>query len=313
MNNSQAKPMRIAPSPLLIPHALHPSDRVAILSPSGCVSPGLVDSLASFVAMAGLSPVVMPHAKERFGTYAATVAERFSDMAAAIADRSIRAIFCTRGGYGAVQLLPMLDSLPLRANAKWLVGFSDISALHALWSTHRIASIHGPMARHLTTNGINHPGSQALLSLLRGEQVTVTAPPHPLNRLGEAEGILTGGNLAVLEGLVNTPFDMFRPDTILVLEDINEPIYRVERMLWQLRLSGILPSLRGLIIGNFKGADADANHESIEAMIAKMTAGYDFPVAYGAPIGHILQNMPLRLSAPARMKVEPDLGLSLYE
>lgn len=296
---------------LIIPDALQPADRIAIVAPSGAVKPVLVDGLASFIAEAGYAPVVMPHAKGQCGSYGGSLADRFSDMSAAVVDRSIKAIICARGGYGAVHLLSRLEAMPLRANAKWLVGFSDISALHALWSSQGIASIHGPMARHLTVNGIDHQASQALLEILRGETVTVKAPAHPLNRPGEAAATLLGGNLAVLEGLVNTPYDMFRPDTILVLEDVNEPIYRVERMLWQLRLSGVLGSLKGLVIGDFKGADADANHESVEQAIAEVVAPYSFPVAYGAPLGHILDNMPLRLTAPARLRVDRVAGLRL--
>jgi len=295
-----------------MPEPLAPADRIAILSPSGAVKPVLVDEAAAVIAAAGFSPVVMPHAKERSGSYAAPAAERFADMAAAVADRSVRAILCARGGYGAVHLLPSLAELPLRANPKWLIGFSDISALHALWASRGIASIHGPMARHLSVNGIGHPAVRALFAMLRGERVTVTAPSHPLNRHGHALAPLAGGNLAVLSGLANTPYDMFRPGTILVLEDINEPIYRIERMLWQLRLSGVLPNLAGLVLGNFKGAEPDANHESVEAMIAEMTAPYDYPVAFGAPVGHILENMPLRLTAPAELTVD-DSGLTLAE
>lgn len=296
---------------LIIPDALRPADRIAIVAPSGAVKPVLVDGLATFIAGAGYAPVIMPHAKDRSGSYGGSLADRFSDLSAAIVDRSIKAIICARGGYGAVHLLPRLETLPLRANAKWLVGFSDISALHALWSSQGIASIHGPMARHLSVNGLSHPASQALLEMLRGETVTVKAPAHPLNRHGEATATLLGGNFAVLEGLVNTPYDMLRTDSILVLEDINEPIYRVERMLWQLRLSGVLGSLKGLVIGNFKGADADANHESVEQAIAEMTEPYSFPIAFGAPVGHILDNMPLRLTAPARLVVDPADGLLL--
>lgn len=291
-------------SPLLIPEPLRPSDKIAIASPAGAVKTELIDSLVQFIADAGFAPVVMPHAKGKAGSYSASQASRFADMAAAVTDRSIKAIICARGGYGAVQLLPSLSTLPLRANAKWLVGFSDISALHALWSSYGIASIHGPMARHLTVNGHNHPGSRALIDLLRGREVTVKADAHPLNRHGVAKGPLFGGNLAVLHGLVSTPYNMLRPDSILVLEDINEPIYRVERMLWQLRLNGVLPKLRGLIVGNFKGAEADANHTSVEEMIAEMVAPYSYPVCYGAPIGHILANMPIRLSAPASLIVD---------
>lgn len=296
--------------PVIIPEPLAPADRIAIASPSGAVRPELVDAAAAIIAAAGFAPVVMPHAKGRSGSYSAPAISRFADMAAAVADRSIRAILCARGGYGAVHLLPSLDEMPLRANPKWLIGFSDISALHALWASRGIASIHGPMARHLSVNGLGHPGTQALFAILRGESVAVIAPPHLLNREGDARATLAGGNLAVLSGLVNTPYDMFRPGTILVLEDINEPIYRIERMLWQLRLSGTLGSLAGLVLGNFKGADPDANHAAVEDMIAEMTAPYSYPVAFGAPVGHILENMPLRLTAPANLAVTPD-GLTL--
>lgn len=304
---------RMIVSPLIIPEPLRPSDKIAIASPSGAVKPVLIDALVQLLADAGFAPVVMPHAKERLGSYSASQADRFADMASAVADRTIRAIMCARGGYGAVHLIPSLESLSLRANAKWLIGFSDISALHALWSSYGIASIHGPMARHLTVNGLDHPGTRALIDMLMGRSVTVSAPPHPLNRPGSAQGILLGGNFAVLEGLVNTPYDMLRQDSILVLEDINEPIYKVECMLWQLRLSGVLPSLRGLIIGNFKGANPDPNHESIEQMIAAMVAPYSYPVCFGAPVGHILENMPLRLSAPASLTVDSAEGMILVE
>lgn len=298
--------------PLIIPPPLLPGDKIAVVSPSGAVKPELVDSLARFIADEGFSPVVMPHAKGRSGSYAAPRADRFADMAAAVADRSIKAIICSRGGFGAVALLPSLAALPLRANAKWLIGFSDISALHALWSSEGIASVHGPMARHLTANGHSHRASRALFDLLAGRDITIAVPPHPLNRPGIARGPLLGGNLAVLEGLVNTPYDMLRPGSILVIEDINEPIYRVERMLWQLRLSNVLPRLQGLVVGNLKGADPDANHDSVESMIAGMVEPYSYPVCFGAPIGHIPDNMPLRLSASAGLEVDAD-GATLLQ
>lgn len=304
--------MPIVSSPVIIPDTLEPADRIAIAAPSGAVRPSFIDDAAAVIAAAGFAPVVMPHAKGRAGSYSAPASDRFADMAAAVADRSVKAILCARGGYGAVHLLPSLSEMPLRANAKWLIGFSDISALHALWASHGIASIHGPMARHISVNGLGHPAVRALFAMLRGESVTVSAPPHPLNREGSAAAPLVGGNLAVLSGLANTPYDMFRPGAILVLEDINEPIYRIERMLWQLRLSGVLPNLAGLVLGNFRGAEPDANYDSVEAMIAGMVAPYSYPVAFGAPVGHILENMPLRLTAPVTLTVD-ESGFSLVE
>lgn len=295
---------------IIIPPYLRRADKVALVSPSGAVKDEYVDGGARALAAMGFAPVVMPNARGSYGSYSAPADDRYTDMAAAILDKDIKAIFCTRGGYGAVQLIERLSQLPLRENAKWLIGFSDISALHALWQSAGVASILGPMGRYLTQNPSDHPAVIALKEMLMGTDTPVTAPPHPLNREGRCTATLRGGNFAVISPLQCTPFAAIRPGSLLVIEDINEPIYRIERMLWSLKLQGVLGRLAGLACGDFTNTKADLNHESAEAMIAAMTAEYDYPVAFGLPVGHIPDNMPLMLGAPATLTVTAD-GSSL--
>ena len=292
--------------PLIIPPALRPGARIAICSPAGIARRENVEAAMEVLRRNGYRPELTPHAFGVSGSFSGTIDERFADLRDAILNPEIEAIICSRGGYGAIHLLDRLDRLPLRDNAKWLVGFSDISALHALMHRHGIASIHGPMAKHISASGGSNPDFRALNAIFCGAPaVEYTVDPHPLNRPGIACAPLQGGNLAVLQALVATPYDLLRPDTILFIEDIGEPIYKVERMLMQLRMSGVLPRLAGLIVGEFTGAESDRNHPSVESMIRQMVDPYDYPVTFNFPIGHGSCARPLIESLPTRLTVTP--------
>ncbi|MDE5689301.1 MAG: LD-carboxypeptidase, partial [Duncaniella sp.] len=214
-----------------------------------------------------------------------------------------RAIICSRGGYGAVHLLDRLDRLSLRDDPKWIVGYSDISALHALMTRHGIKSVHAPMTKHISENRGRDTDSRRLFEILSGATPDLRAGGHPLNRPGEAEGLLVGGNLAVIAGLLSTPFDVIRPGRILFIEDIAEPIYKVERILYTLRLSGVLGQLAGLVVGRFTDYAPDRGSASMEEMISRMVADYSYPVAYGIPVGHVDHNVPLVCSSLVRLEV----------
>lgn len=289
---------------MITPAPLRPGDVVAILSPASAIDPALVAGAAEALSALGFTPRVMPHSCVRSGSYAATASDRLADLRAALADPSVKAIMCSRGGYGAVHLLGHLrPSRPV-----WLIGFSDISALHALWYHSGIRSVHGSMARHLALFPPADPANRAMLSLLTSgcqPDYEWAAPDHAANRPGSVRGTIAGGNLAVLGGLVGTPLSLLLPDTILVIEDIAEPIYKVERILHQLRLADVLPRLRGLVVGRFTDYRPDANHSSMEEMIADVTAPYGYPVAYGAPFGHFDGNMPFLQGSEVTLTVTP--------
>lgn len=211
-----------------------------------------------------------------------------------------------------MHILDELNKLPLRDNAKWLIGFSDISALHGLMSAHGIHSLHASMAKHLSKYGGEDNDSQALFSILRGEVPEIEFPASEFNRCGTAQGPMFGGNLAVIAGLIDTTYDIIRPDSILFIEDIAEPVYKVERQLYQLHLSGRLAKLRGLVVGQFTDYGKDVNHESMEEMIARITARYTFPVAFNAPIGHVDHNIPIIEGAETILSVTP-AGVTIHQ
>lgn len=286
------------------PQPLATGDRVAIVSPASVIDHALVDGAAVTLRELGFEPVVMPHALGTRGSYSGSRDERLADMLSALRDPSVRAVLCSRGGYGAVHLLEDLRD-DIARDPKWLIGFSDISALHALWMSRGVTSIHGSMAKQLAL-GPDTTATRRLTDLLAGRRPALTweATPEAANRAGSVTAPLSGGNLAVLDALVGTPYNALRPGHILFIEDIAEPVYKIERMLYHLRLAGILGSLAGLVVGRFTDYRPDCNHASMEAMIADMVAGYGYPVAFGAPIGHIGEdNMPVLHGAVTTLTV----------
>lgn len=288
---------------------LKEGSKVAILSPASIIKPEYVEGACSTLRALGFRPEVMPHTLGECGSFAGTREERLQDLRRAMANPEIAAIICSRGGYGCAHLLDDIDADPaLWRDPKWLVGFSDISALHALWGRHGLPSVHASMTKHLSL-GPDDPLNRRLFSLLTGRglpPVEWTAPEEyaMANRSGTATGTLRGGNLAVISALIRTPYDPFMPGSILLIEDIAEPIYKVERIMWQLRMSGLLGQLAGLVIGQFTDYRPSRDHASMEAMLAQFSDDIQGPVAFGAPVGHIDANHPVLLNAPATLLVD---------
>lgn len=305
---------------IITPKPLHNGSKIAIISPATIVKEEYIDGAAEFLRGEGLEPVIMPHAKgPADGSYASSATNRLDDLLSAWRDPEIDGILCARGGYGAAHLLPHLDREELRRNAKWLVGFSDISALHAGLLAAGIKSIHGPMAKHLCETP-EHPGTRHLMDLLRGSRMDYSiGGSHPFNRRGEARGRLVGGNLAVINGLAATPYDPFAradsEDIIIFIEDISEAIYAVERMLWRLAMAGTLGKIKGLIVGRFTEYRPDRNFPDMEHMIDALLRRiglHDIPVVFDFPVGHVTENMPLVHGADVTLSVS-DQAIHLRE
>ena len=292
-------------TPASIPAPLRDGDKIAIVSPAGPVDSTLVIAAADTLRAVGYEVEIMPHALGKVGQYAAADSDRLADLRAALTDSTVRAIMCSRGGYGAVHLLDSLSALPLEKDPKWLIGFSDISALHALLASRNIASIHGNMCKHMAL-GPDDEDNRTMLAILRGNRPSYDFPADSLDRCGEASGRLLGGNLAVIAELIATPYDVIKPGTILFIEDVDEPIYKTERIMYQLRLNGVLERLAGLIVGQFSGARPNDNYATTQHMIADMVAPYAYPVAFNVPIGHVDHNVPVIHSAEVRLTVTPE-------
>ncbi|MDE6277509.1 MAG: LD-carboxypeptidase [Muribaculaceae bacterium] len=287
------------------PQPLKKGDLIAICSPAGPVNADYVHEAAEVLRREGWEVKIMPHTLGHNGQYSGTDEERFNDLRDALLDPEVRAVVCSRGGYGVVHLMDRLEGLPLGEDPKWVVGYSDISALHAMLNHKGVASIHGSMASHIRL-GAENEDNASLFGILRGERPAYVFPSHPYDRPGIATGTFLGGNLAVLAELINTPYDLLRPDCILFIEDIAEPIYKVERIMYQLRLSGVLKNIRGLVVGQFTDYKPNENYADMETMIRDMVAPYSYPVAFGAPIGHVFHNIPVIEGAQVTLKVNPE-------
>lgn len=288
---------------IIFPQPLKDGDLIAICSPAGHVDANKVYGAKKVLEAQGWRVRIMPHALGQHGNYSGTDSERLSDMVDALTDPEVRAILCSRGGYGVVHILEELDDIDLRNDPKWIIGYSDISALHALATRHGIASIHASMAGHIM-KGSSDIDNAALFAILRGRNEVFTFPAcQRYDRPGTATGRLIGGNLAVLADLIGTKFDVFEPGTILFLEDIAEPIYKIERILYQLRIKDILPKLAGLMVGQFTEYTSDKSYHTMEAMISDMVSPYHYPVAFDVPIGHVSHNIPVIENATVTLKV----------
>lgn len=300
---------------IFYPAPLKRGDKIALISPASVVKEEYVLGAMSRIRERGFEPVLMKYALgHESGSYSANKGDRLIDLFNALEDSEFKAIFCTRGGYGCCQLLSNFSYGAIANNPKWLVGFSDVSALHAMWYRSDIASIHGPMAKHLATMPADDPCTVALFNMLEnGGRFDYRVASHGFNQPGKTQGILRGGNWAVLEGLVNTPEDILdvqpydKEGIILFLEDIGEPIYKVNRMLWRLYLSGTLNLVKGIIFGQFTEYHPDRNFESMEDMINEFfernMLNVPFPVAFNFPTGHSDLNYPLTEGAKVELDV----------
>ncbi len=291
---------------MIRPQPLAKGDKVAIISPAGALQkPQILDTATERLTSWGLQTIVAPHAATRDGYFAGSAEERVADIIAMLRDESVKAILCSYGGYGCVHLLPHIGN-EITRNPKWLIGMSDCSALLAAWTNSGIMSLHAVQCRHLAQKG-ESKSSEFLRKTLFGWHPHYSIDAHPLNRKGSATGTLVGGNLSVLSALINTPYDILKPDNILFIEDINEPLYKIERMLYTLKLSGVLSSLRGLIVGSFEGCRANSDFGgSVYEIISRMVEEYDYPVCFGFPAGHGDECYPLIEGATVCLKTETE-------
>lgn len=287
--------MRFVSPPLLGPGA-----RVALIAPAGPLGgeSELKSAIENTVALEW-EPVLGLHVRERLDYIAGTDAHRVSDLNRALGDPAIDGIWCLRGGYGVLRLLEMVDFEALRRTPKAVIGFSDITALHASIGTKAgVVSYHGPTARgklsafskaslkRAVTCGVDSAGAVERAETLVG---------------GAARGRLAGGNLAVLMALAGTSYFPDLEGSILVLEDVNEPVYRIDRMLRHLRLTGALSGVAGLVFGAFTERGNADDSAPLARVLRETAEAIGVPCLAGAPIGHIDEQWTLPLGAVAEL------------
>ena len=275
---------------------------IRIISPSGAIDPAYIDRAAARLRSWGHEVSEGLFARGTNGRFAGTDEERLQDLTEALADPSVDCILCSRGGYG---LQRIIDRVPAGYD-KPVIGFSDITALHCLWAQQNSPSLHSIMCKHVATLPEDSDPMVYLRKALDGEPLFYTVPAHPLNRQGNATAPVKGGNLSVLYGLQGTPYALQNTTegSILLIEDICERHYHIDRMMRNLRMSGLLASLSGLVVGQFSDCDDDPGMKcTVYETIKEAVADYDYPVVFNAPFGHVAYNLPLWLGRPVSLSV----------
>ncbi len=280
---------------------------IRIISPSGAIDPEYMKGATERLLSLGFAVTEGRHTRGHYGRFAATDDERLQDLNEALADPTVDAILCARGGYGLQRIIDRVSEI-----RKPIIGFSDITELHQLSAISHQPSVHSIMCKHLATLPQDSDPFLRTIEALQGKPLDYKLPTHRLNRCGEVTAPLIGGNLSVLYGLQGTPFGL-QPSAlslqkpILLIEDIGERHYHIDRMMNNLRMSGVLAQLSGLIVGQFTDCEDDPlMGETVYETIARYAEEYDYPVVFGFPAGHEEYNLPVWLNKPATLIVAPD-------
>ncbi|MFD1373751.1 S66 peptidase family protein [Actinoplanes sichuanensis] len=289
---------------MIRPRRLEPGDLVALVAPAGPVTEAQAADAAGILKSWGLRTQRGPHALGRRSFLSGTDDERRSDLEAAFRDPEVRGILCLRGGYGTQRIVDHLDYAAIRADPKLVVGFSDITALHlALWHEAGLATVHGPTGSTL----LNDPPTTAAArqSLTTTTPLTITAEPGPdpappvvVHHPGQAHGTLLGGNLTLLAATAGTRHQPDLTGAILLLEEVNEAAYRVDRMIVQLERSGWFEGLAGVAVGSFTACPG------ADEVLAEHLNDRGIPVLAGLPIGHGRTQLAVPLGVPAALNAD---------
>jgi muramoyltetrapeptide carboxypeptidase len=289
---------------------------IRIVSPSGHIDGELIDSARVWLEGCGYRVTEGRHARGEFGRFAGTPDERVEDLLEAFGDESVDVILCSRGGYGLQQIIDRvadgLAAVRQKRTLPLLVGFSDITCLHSVLGTMGVPSVHGLMCKAGTLPPDNED-VRTWLQVIEGELPVYRLPSNRLDREGEARGRLIGGNLSVLYGLQGTRWSLEQicrknkeegPGSILFVEDICERHYHIDRMMQNLRLSGVLSMIKGLVVGQLTDIEEDEKMGcTVSETIKQAVEEYGFPVMFGFPAGHGSPNYPLWMNREAALTV----------
>lgn len=301
---------------IVFPKPLRKKGTIAIISPAGAVEYRQLETTIGLIKSKGYEPILGKNALGIFDNgylYSGTEQERIDDINWAFNDSGISAVWASRGGYGCQHLLKHLDCSGLKKNPKWYIGYSDNTAIQAYLLKHYIASIHGQTVK-TSDFGASEKSYGDIFGILEGTWPEYQISPHQYNKDGEAEGVLVGGNLALIHTLLRTPYGFDFQDKILFVEDIGELFYALDRMLMALDLADVLGKIKGLIVGGMTNMGSETANihygESFDPMAYRIVSQrldkYNLPVVFGFPNGHIFDNEPLVLGARIKMKVTTD-------
>jgi muramoyltetrapeptide carboxypeptidase len=298
-----------------LPPFLRPGDTIGIVCPAGYMplkkAQTCIDTLQQWGYRVEIGATLGSVSHDYFS---GTDRERLADLQQMLDNPGIKAILCGRGGYGLTRIIDGIDFAGFCGNPKWIIGYSDITLLHAhIEANFGIVTLHAPMAAAFNEGGAEGPYVHSLRLALEGKDLSYACDPHPFNRHGQSIAPITGGNLALLAHAAGTVSLAPMAGKILFIEDVGEYLYNIDRMFRQLKRSGHLDRLAGLIVGSFtEGKDTTRPFGATpEEIIRDAIAEYEYPVCFGFPVGHDGRNVALKIGAPHRLSITGE-KISLY-
>lgn len=299
--------------PMKIPPYLQKGDTVAIVSTA---RKNIDDNLKPAIDVLhswGLEVLIGKTIGLDENQLAGTDEQRALDFQTQMDNPNIKAIWCMRGGYGTVRMIDLLDFTKFKQNPKWIVGFSDVTVIHSYLNKINIATIHAAMP--ITIGRATTESVESLRKSLFGESLEYQLPSDPANRLGSSKGEMVGGNLSILYSLMGSNAQIDCKGKILFIEDLDEYLYHIDRMMMSLKRCGCFDGLNGLIVGSMtkmKDNDIPWGKNSNE-IIADVTKGYDFPVLYNFPVGHFRDNRALIMGKQVSLELNKETSTLTFE
>lgn len=291
---------------------LQAGDSIGILSTARKISSNELNAAIEIIKSWGLNVIIGKTIDAEENQFAGSDALKIEDFNQMIHNQSIKAIFCARGGYGTVRIIDEIDFDALEKNPKWIIGYSDVTTLHAhIHENTNLSSVHATMPINYPINGIDNKSTESLRELLFGKKNQYVFDTHPLNRNGICEGKLIGGNLSIIYSLLGSSSSYNTKGKILFLEDLDEYLYHIDRMLMNLKRNGLLSELVGIIIGGM----SDMNDNTIPfgknvlEIIKEHIKEYNYPIAFQLPAGHIEPNLALQIGGIYRLEIKNEQSL----
>ena len=305
----------------IIPAYLKKGDTVGITCPAGYITLEDIQPAVNKLKEWGFEIRIGNTVGKKDFTFGGTDEERVNDFQQMLDDKNINAILIARGGYGAVRIIDKINFRQFAVHPKWIIGFSDLTVMHShLNRNYGIASIHSKMCNSFPDDWcqaepIQKETIESIQKCLTGEKMNYPILPNAKNRTGIATGVLVGGNLKTIESLAGSKSDLITNNKILFVEDTGEYLYSIDRMFWNLKRSGKLTQLQGLIVGGFKIKKDDEGEEfgkTLEEIVLEKVTEYNYPVCFDFPVGHQKNNFALKCGVKHRLEVNAT-GSSLKE
>jgi muramoyltetrapeptide carboxypeptidase len=297
---------------MITPPYLAKDDKIGIIAPARCINFDEVHPSIRVFQKWGLEVVLGTNIFRKCNQFAGKDELRLADLQQMLDDDSIRAVICARGGYGTVRIIDKVDFTAFLKRPKWVVGYSDVTVLHSHIQRHLgIETLHAVMPINITTDETSDDAQDTLKNALLGKLRSYSYPATPLSRPGETEGILTGGNLSILYSLMGSASEIDTTDKILFIEDVDEYLYHIDRMMMNLKRAGKLGKLKGLIVGSMERMNDNKvpYGKTANEIIAEAVAEYNYPVCFDFPSGHGENNLALILGRKVKLNVGAEVEL----